>query len=165
MSGRTSVLLRKKGNPEAAHAPSAKTIIATLLSISKITRAMVGSRLSSIDVHVGQDDLLLNLIKGEAVSVSELAERTSVRPSTISKTVDRLIAKGWVERVTVAQDRRLSGVQITAAGLALRGEVQRLRDDMEREFTRAVAAAELENLAEALDTVEEVLRQRLAKIR
>lgn len=150
---------------ETAQPVMSKSIVGSLLSISKNTRAMVALKLSGIDVYVGQDELLLGLSESNAVSVSVLADRASVRPSTISKSVDRLVQRGWLQRIADGRDARRSMVKITPSGLDAQAEIQKVRNDLESDITRKVPANELDEIVEVLDTVEDLLRQRLAKIR
>lgn len=69
-------------------------LVRALLSISKSTRAFLALLLSDIGLHLGQDQLIACLRHGEPMSVSTLADRIAVRPSTVSKMLDRLVEKG-----------------------------------------------------------------------
>ena len=142
-----------------------KSMVGSLLSISKITRAMVALKLSEIDVHVGQDELMLSLSEDTGVSVSHLAERTSVRPSTISKTIDRLSERGLLCRIAHDRDARRSMVKITPLGLEIQAQIRQIRDNLEADLTNKVPANQLADMARALDRTEHLLRQRLARVR
>ncbi len=61
------------------------------------------------------------------VRMADLAERVGVHPSTLSRTVDRLVAGGWAERVPVEGNRREVHVEPTAKGRAMVAEVTRRR--------------------------------------
>jgi len=79
---------------------------------------------------------LLSLIQESPKSQTELASLCGVDPSTLVALLDELQARGWTERVRLAQDRRVHLVALTAAGsdllkralpLARRAETQQLR--------------------------------------
>ncbi|WP_062204365.1 MarR family winged helix-turn-helix transcriptional regulator [Demequina salsinemoris] len=57
------------------------------------------------------------------VRMADLAERVGVHPSTLSRTVDRLEAGGWVRRVPVEGNRREVHVEPTARGTELVADV------------------------------------------
>ena len=78
--------------------PSEARLVCALLSVSKSTRALTRIKLAERDFHNGQDELLLALDEEAAIPVSKLADELKVRPSTVSKMLERLVRKGLVER-------------------------------------------------------------------
>ena len=63
--------------------------------------------------------LIAALTEGGAMSPSSLAERAEFAPARASKTLASLVEKGFVRRVTSADDRRRASVATTAAGKRL----------------------------------------------
>ena len=55
--------------------------------------------------------------------MSEVAELASIDRTTLSRTVDRMEAAGWLARVSDADDLRITRVALSAAGEALFGRV------------------------------------------
>ena len=55
--------------------------------------------------------------------MGDLAERIGVHPSTLSRTVDRLVGAGWLERASGAESRREVHVRLTARGQQLVDDV------------------------------------------
>jgi len=74
-----------------------------------------GARLSS---H--QANLLGHLDPVDPSRVSELAEHVGVTLATMSLTLKRLEAAGWVRRDRDPADRRVTNVRLTEAGVRLR---------------------------------------------
>ncbi len=74
-------------------------------------------------VTVQQCVVLQALLDGRS-EVGPLAERAGSSPSAMTRLLDGLVRRGWVERVRDAQDRRCVIVGLTAEG---RGEAERLR--------------------------------------
>ncbi len=72
---------------------------------------------------------LLRILSHEPRSLSELAARHGVTPSTMSRSIDVLVRRGWVGRESDPGDRRLVIVQLTDAGQTARGAMDRHIED------------------------------------
>ncbi len=62
---------------------------------------------------------LLAMIGSGATKASQLAGTLALARPTVSATVDTLVERGWVERTTAADDRRVVQLSITGAGHAV----------------------------------------------
>ena len=140
-------------------------IVGLLLSISKSTRAFIALLLAEIDLHPGQDQLLDRLEHGSSVSVSELAEQLAVRPSTVSKMLDRLIQKGLVIRVASHGDARRTMVELTDAGDKVRRSVHQLWQRLETDLHGAIPNGEAPEVEAALKRMDALLRTKLRRLR
>jgi MarR family transcriptional regulator, 2-MHQ and catechol-resistance regulon repressor len=69
-------------------------------------------------------DVLIRLARtdGEALRMSELAAQTSLSPSGLTRSIDRLREQGLVERRSCSEDRRGAYAVLTPAGHALMAE-------------------------------------------
>jgi long-chain acyl-CoA synthetase len=74
--------------------------------------------LASVDLSLPQYRIL-GMLDGSSAVSSDLAERLAVRPPTVTAVVDGLVARGLVERRTVAHDRRRVDHVLTAHGCQL----------------------------------------------
>ena len=72
---------------------------------------------------------LLKILRHEPRSLGELAERHGVTPSTMSRSVDVLVRRGWVSRESDPADRRQVILQLTDAGKAAQAEMDRHAED------------------------------------
>lgn len=140
-------------------------LVPALLSIAKSTRAFLALLLSEIDLHPGQDQLLNRLVSGDPVSVSMLADQLAVRPSTVSKMLDRLIEKGLVERATHSRDARRTMVTLTRQGESAQRSVKIIWDRLENELTSALSTGDVEKLMLALNQVDDLLSAKLRRLR
>ena len=140
-------------------------LVATLLSIAKSTRAFLALLLAQIDLHPGQDQLLVRLTPGESVSVSMLADQLAVRPSTVSKMLDRLIEKDLVLRESNSRDARRTMVTLTSAGEAAKERVLALWMRLETELGNAMEERERSALLSSLQQVDQLLSVRLRRLR
>lgn len=140
-------------------------MVPTLLSIAKSVRAFLALLLADIDLHPGQDQLLRKLQPNESISVSMLADQLAVRPSTVSKMLDRLIEKKLVLRAAHNRDARRTMIMLTPAGLDVRQGVKVIWDKLEQELTASLAEADLEKLMGALGQVDDLLSTKLRRLR
>jgi DNA-binding MarR family transcriptional regulator len=66
-----------------------------------------------------QFDIVATLGNTQGMTATELGEKTLITKGTLTGVVDRLVDRGWVERVAHGSDRRCQIVRLTAAGEAL----------------------------------------------
>ncbi|MCE7027481.1 MarR family winged helix-turn-helix transcriptional regulator [Jiella avicenniae] len=140
-------------------------LVPSLLSIAKSTRAFLTILLAEIDLHPGQDQLLDRLEIENPVNVSTLAELLAVRPSTVSKMLDRLIERGLVSRSANARDARRTMVHLTPAGLEAQRQVREIWMKLEADLTAALTPEDIAVLDESLYRAGDILTQRLRRLR
>ncbi|WP_353956206.1 MarR family winged helix-turn-helix transcriptional regulator [Aurantimonas endophytica] len=129
-------------------------LVPKLLSIAKSIRAMMGLRLADLGMHAGQDELLLALVPEGTVSGSRLADTLAVRPSTVSKMLDRLVTAGLVERAEDPRDARRTVVRLTSSGVDMQGRLREVWQEVENELQdvpdRSVVTHSLQELQRVL---------------
>jgi len=140
-------------------------IVPSLLSIAKSTRAFLTLLLAEAGLHPGQDQLLDRLDIHNPINVSTLADQLCVRPSTVSKMLDRLIEKGMVARASSNSDARRTMVQLTAAGEQAQAEVRSIWRRLETDLTSSLSPDEVEVLDRSLVRAGDLLTQRLRRLR
>lgn len=161
----TSIKLSRSGANSGMSGLVDARLVPTLLSISKSTRAFLALLLVEIDLHPGQDQLIHRLSPGETVSVSMLADQLAVRPSTVSKMLDRLIEKELVVRAANSRDARRTMVSLTAKGEAIKREVQAIWNRLEHELTGALTGSEVDRLSGSLEQIDDLLTVKLRRLR
>jgi DNA-binding MarR family transcriptional regulator len=76
--------------------------------------------------------VIASLYSRHRLSMSEIADLTSIERTTLSRTVDRMVRKGWVMRLSDASDMRVTRLAPTAAGeklfVRIWPDVQRLNE-------------------------------------
>lgn len=70
-----------------------------------------------------QFDIIATLGNTSGMTATELGEKTLITKGTLTGVVDRLSARGWVERVAHERDGRCQIVRLTPAGEALFAKV------------------------------------------
>jgi DNA-binding MarR family transcriptional regulator len=139
-------------------------VVPSLVAIAKLTRCLLTLKLAEVGLFNGQDELLLSLEADIPRSVSDLAEALDVRPSTISKMIDRLGEKGLVERGRGADQRRVL-VSVTAAGLSLTARIKGIHAVIETEISKFISEKTSAVLPFALADTETALRRIIARLR
>lgn len=119
------------------------------------SRALLGVVARSVTevlhtVTLPQFRVLVVLSGTGPLRIGTLAERMKANPSTFSRTIDRMVVHGWVDRATSADSRREVLVQITAEGRALVDQVtEKRRHDISAILGR-LSPADQKSIAAAL---------------
>jgi len=111
---------------------------ALLLQVAfELVHAHFAAAVAELDLAPVQAKALHELNVEPPISMRELAERLKSDPSNVTGLIDRLEARGLVERRPDPNDRRIKGLALTAAGAKMR---ERL---FARLYTAPRAVAEL----------------------
>jgi DNA-binding MarR family transcriptional regulator len=97
--------------------------------IGMAQRTKVGADLGALGLSFPQAHALRLLDPEEPMPMSALAERLFCDASNVTGIVDRLEARGLVERRSAEGDRRVKALAITAAGVELRSEVMEIMSE------------------------------------
>ena len=96
---------------------------------------------------------ILRILRGQLpnpASITLLTERMLDKMSNASRLVEKLLAKGYVERTVCPSDRRQVNVLITEAGIALLAQMEQALDRLEN-APHNLSDSELEMLSNLLD--------------
>jgi DNA-binding MarR family transcriptional regulator len=103
-------------------------LAALLARASKLISAEFHEVVRAGGLPVAEWRILASLAGGEPVPVGRLAQIVLAPQPTVTRQIDRMAAKGLVERVAHATDRRLTLARITPQGEALaQGLIERAR--------------------------------------
>jgi DNA-binding MarR family transcriptional regulator len=126
---------------------------ALLLQVSfERVHAHFAQAVAELDLAPVQAKALHELNVEPPISMRELAERLKSDPSNVTGLIDRLEARGLVERRPDPQDRRIKGLALTSAGARLR----------ERLFARLYSAPR--SVAELSERDQRTLRDVLQRV-
>jgi len=84
------------------------------------------------------------------VNQKQLGDALDISPPNMAVTLDRMVDRGWVERVRSTHDRRAQHVVLTARGRALAERTRRVSMTMEEPALAMLSAAERALLIELL---------------
>ena len=91
----------------------------TLRALVQCYQAFVAtsdSHIRTLGLTPAQFDIVATLGNTPGMTATELGEKTLITKGTLTGVVDRLVARGWVERVAHDTDRRCQIVRLTRAG-------------------------------------------------
>lgn len=101
--------------------------------------------------------------KGEdgKITISELAKKTRVLPSAISRTLKRFEEKGYVERTVNKNDRRNTYVEITDRGREVAQEVREIMRDYGEAVLSKFDEEELSMLISYLNNIYDIAKKEI----
>jgi DNA-binding MarR family transcriptional regulator len=119
---------RRQGAARSPHTETAREIWGLLLELSRTQfREHFDVTIAAFDLSLPQARALQVLEPGNPVPMRDLAASLKCDASNITGIVDRLEARGLVERRPAPGDRRVKALLVTAEGVAVRARlVERL---------------------------------------
>lgn len=127
--------------------------------VCRLKHNRVQTLLKALGLYRGQPALLGALWEQEGLTHTELAQRLGVQPATITKMVNRMERAGFVVRRQDPVDQRVSRVYLTEAGHAIRTDVERIWEVLEREAFAGFNAEERTLLAQFFRRIRENLQR------
>jgi DNA-binding MarR family transcriptional regulator len=109
------------------------------------------------DITPSQLSALSVIVRGERMTLSQLAEAERVQPPTVTRVVDSLERKDLATRVPSEHDRRVWFVEATPAGRALVETIRRRRDAYLARRLRTFSAEERALLERAAGLLERLI--------
>jgi DNA-binding MarR family transcriptional regulator len=125
--------------------------------IGMAQRGKVAAALGKLGLSFPQAHALRLLDPDEPMPMSALAERLFCDASNVTGIVDRLEARGLVERRSAERDRRVKALALTPAGVELREEVFAVMSEPP-EAIAALSAEDQRALRDILARAVEILR-------
>lgn len=98
---------------------------------------------------------VLRILNGQypnPATVNLIIERMLDKMSNVSRLIDKLLAKGYVERNLRGDDRRCVDILITGKGMNLLKEIEKVQSEWEKDITKLSSkeCKELNNLLDKL---------------
>ena len=134
--------------------------IRILLAMRWSIRAVdIHSSRLKLDFNVTTPQLIClhRLDRDGAMPLVQLAERINLSVSTLNGVIDRLEAKGWVQRQRSTQDRRKVYASLTEAGRQVTTNAPSLLQDRLAQALRALSQLEQAAIALSLERVVDLM--------
>lgn len=106
--------------------------------------------LGPLGLKVLDYSLMVLVASNPEVNQKQLGEALDVSAPNMAITIDRLVERGWVERVRSTQDRRAMIIHLTPAGRELVQRAQKIASTMEEATLAVLSPAERALLVELL---------------
>ena len=113
-----------------------------------------------IDLTMPQFTALHVIWRLERVSSRQLADELGVTPASVVKVCDRLVARGYVERVRDTSDRRVWWFQLTTSGEALFERLVAVNRERMQPAVQGLSASDRESLTRILNALADAVRSR-----
>lgn len=125
-----------------------------LQSAARATRTALAARLLAHGFYAGQDQIMLALDQEDGQTPGQLASRLSVRPPTITKTINRLQAQGFLEKRASEADGRQAHIFLSDSGRETIRAIEKSVRKTEKLALRGLDKKEQKMLGKLLSRVE-----------
>ena len=102
-----------------------------MVRIAKAHRSLVSSALTKMNLHIGQERLLMELWQQDGLTQTELCDRLCIEPPTLTKMLGRLEKTELLEKRRDAEDARISRIYLTPKGYSFQKPITQLWLDLE----------------------------------
>ena len=103
-----------------------------------------------LELKAVEFSILVLVASNPQVNQKQLGQALDVSAPNLAVTLDRMVERGWVERVRSTQDRRAQHVHLTARGRELTQQAEKIAATMENAALRLLSSAERALLIELL---------------
>ncbi|MDF7799121.1 MarR family transcriptional regulator [Pontiellaceae bacterium B1224] len=134
--------------------------IGVLKSLRRIIRAVdIHSKKLNQDYKITAPQMicLYSLQKHGVMTQSEMAKDVDLGMSTVNGIIDRLEAKGWIQRERDAKDRRKVFLKLTESGIIQANEAPALLQDQLSNALQALPELEQAAIALSLERIVELM--------
>jgi MarR family transcriptional regulator for hemolysin len=134
-----------------------RDLLFLLHDVARLLRVDADKRARAHGMTRAQWGILIWLDRQPGLSQKELAEMLEVEPITVARLIDRLEARGMVERRPDPKDRRIWRLHLGSPACKVLGEIDRQREIMRALVTAGLDNATIETMTEALLTMKSTL--------
>lgn len=117
------------------------------------------------DITLEQSMVLRYLFFHGKCMSSELADFCGVNKSAITSKIDRLVSKGYVERIGDKNDRRIVYLQITEKGHEIYEGVQNKIDELVGLYLQELEADELEVFLNIYEKMTRIIKEKFGGLK
>ncbi|MBL8578453.1 MAG: MarR family transcriptional regulator [Mesorhizobium sp.] len=125
-----------------------------LQSAARLTRTALAARLLAHGFYAGQDQIMLALSSEDGQTPGQLASRLGVRPPTITKTINRLQAQGFLDKRASNHDARQAHIFLTEVGRETIKAIEKSVRKTEKQALKGLDKKEQKALAKLLARIE-----------
>ncbi|MFG3247695.1 MarR family winged helix-turn-helix transcriptional regulator [Streptomyces sp. NPDC048187] len=151
MSGSTS------SQPPAA--ASEGRLSYAVFQLARAHRGHAAAMLRAMNLHPGQELLLMQLFDRDGQTQAELLEQVGLDHSTVSKSLRRMQEAGLLTREPAPHDRRVMVVHLTDAGRALREPIADMWRTLEQISVRDLTPEQVDVFTTCARLIETSIRE------
>lgn len=139
---------------EAADAATAPVLAPLLAQAARSMRTVLSRNLLESGLYAGQDGVMLALAEADGMTAGALAGHLGVKAPTMTRTIGRMEAQGFLERKPDADDARLTKVYLTANGRERLQAIEAAADLSEATALKGMTDKQIRTLAKLLRLVD-----------
>lgn len=128
-----------------------------LHSAARLSRTALASRLLAHGFYAGQDQIMLSLSQEDGQTPGQLAGRLGVRPPTITKTINRLQAQGFLDKKASDQDARQAHIFLTEPGRDTIRAIEKSVRKTEKQALKGLDKKEQKTLSKLLARIKSIV--------
>ena len=113
-------------------------------------RRVFARHFGPLDLKVVEFSILMLVAANPQINQKRLGAALDISAPNMAVTLDRMVERGWVERVRSTQDRRAQQIHLTAKGAELVQRAEKIASTMEQATLRVLSPAERALLIELL---------------
>ena len=148
----------KKAKKKKSHeAVSGAGLAAAVVNAARSMRTVLSRNLLATGLYAGQDGVILALSEAGGLTAGALAARLGVKAPTMTRTIGRLEAQGFVARRPDEADGRLTVVHLTDAGRASVNHITEAARLSEQQAAEGFSEKDMRNLLKLLRAMDENL--------
>lgn len=140
-------------------------VSSALTQVARALRTRLSHGLSESGLYPGQDGVVQLLAADDGMTPGALAQRLGVKAPTMTRTIGRMEAQGFVTRHTDDRDQRLTKVYLTDEGRRSLAQINATMAACELQAIRGLSGKEARQLIKFLAIVEDNLSDRPSAVR
>lgn len=129
-----------------------------IFQLARAHRAHAAGMLRAMNLHPGQELLLMQLFDHDGRTQAELLERAGLDHSTVSKSLRRMQEAGLLTREPASHDRRVMVVHLTDAGRALQEPIADMWRTLEQVSVRDLTPDQIQAFTACARIIEKSVR-------
>lgn len=126
-------------------------------SITQAARSMrtaLSHNLAASGLYAGQDGVILALAQEGSMTPGQIAQKLGVKAPTMTRTIGRMEAQGFVERSAGDGDGRLTMVKLTEAGLKSVEHINASLADCNARAIEGLSAKDVKTVVKLLRSID-----------
>jgi DNA-binding MarR family transcriptional regulator len=152
---------KKKDGKKPKQAANPKDIAFEVAQVARHFRTLTSRALSDLGLYGGQEGVMLALGERDGLPAGAIAEALGVKAPTITRTISRMEAQGFVTR-RGGDDGRLTTVWLSGNGRAALSTIQSASAGVYETAFKDMDDKQMRRLLEALQTLDENLSSALS---
>src|ERR1700760_4217398 len=142
--------------------PMKPELLVELYDVPRLMRPRFDRWARAYGMTRAQGVILARLSRQPGMTQNEMAGLCEVEPITVGRLVDRLEARGLIERRLDPADRRIRRLHLMPAAAPILKEIERYKSDLMEEITEGLDETTLETVTDALLRMKQQLTHEAA---